>query len=155
MTWNGSMVGYLNGFLALGGGNLNTNVSKIPMPGVLPGLARGEDVEALIWLVYYGVCSALSATRNQSERQFFPRRSDDPASAGNCFTWGKFRHWSSKCTKVPRSDSNSATGNMWSGIDENHKCGFFNFQFDSVLIILNNHFSHLQSYNKLHYLFEV
>ena len=34
MTWNGSVVGNLNGFLASGGGNLNTKYfSKIQMPG--------------------------------------------------------------------------------------------------------------------------
>ena len=30
------MVGHLNGFLAGGGGNLNTNFSKIQVPGMLP-----------------------------------------------------------------------------------------------------------------------
>ncbi len=30
-------MGHLNGFLTRGGGNLNTNFSKIQMPGVLPG----------------------------------------------------------------------------------------------------------------------
>ena len=33
MTWNGSLVAHLNGFLVLGGGNLNINIcSKILMP---------------------------------------------------------------------------------------------------------------------------
>ena len=49
MTWNGSMVGYLNGIFAQGGGNLKTNFSKIQMPGVLPG----KGIEASIWPVQY------------------------------------------------------------------------------------------------------
>ena len=39
--------GRLNSFSARGGGNLNTNFSKIQTPGGLPG----GDVEASIWLV--------------------------------------------------------------------------------------------------------
>ena len=48
ITWNRPMMGHLNSFSASGGGNLSKNVSKIQMPGGLPG----GDVEALIWLVH-------------------------------------------------------------------------------------------------------
>ena len=37
ITWNGPIMGYLNSFLASGGGNLNKNFPKIQMPGGLPG----------------------------------------------------------------------------------------------------------------------
>ena len=41
-------MGHLNGFLAWGGGNLNTNFSKIQMPGVLSRGGGGGYVETLI-----------------------------------------------------------------------------------------------------------
>ena len=37
ITWNRPMMGHLNSFSALGGGNLNKNFPKIQIPGGLPG----------------------------------------------------------------------------------------------------------------------
>ena len=48
MTWNGSMAGHLNGFLAWGGGEFEHTFFK---NSNARGFARG-DVEASIWLVH-------------------------------------------------------------------------------------------------------
>ena len=55
--------------------------------------------------------SAFNASRNQSDRHSFPRSSGGPARSGNCFACGKFGHWRSECSLVPRVGSKSATGN--------------------------------------------
>ena len=51
MTWNGSMVRHLNGFLAQGGGDLNT--TSFFKKFKCPGCCSGGSVEATLWLVHY------------------------------------------------------------------------------------------------------
>ena len=51
ITWNRPMMGHLNSFSALGGGNLNQNFPKIQMPGGLPGRGGGKLKLRFDWYI--------------------------------------------------------------------------------------------------------
>ena len=50
ITWNGPVIGHLNSFSALGGGNLNKNFPKIQMSERLPGGCLSFDLTGTLAL---------------------------------------------------------------------------------------------------------